>query len=138
MLGCYVWLSMFVLFFFLMIRRPPRSTRTDTLFPYTTLFRSPAAPSGAAGGTRAACRLRRRGGCPAPDRRHGGYTLAVAGRLDERRPGAARDRRLARCGAGPGRRCGSRGPHDRPLDGAAAAARRPRPPVRLRRIAPCG
>src|SRR3546814_6944256 len=28
------------LFFFLMIRQPPRSTRTDTLFPYTTLFRS--------------------------------------------------------------------------------------------------
>src|SRR3546814_16412776 len=27
-------------FFFLMIRRQPRSTRTDTLFPYTTLFRS--------------------------------------------------------------------------------------------------
>src|SRR3546814_8452006 len=27
-------------FYFLMIRRPPRSTRTDTLFPYTTLFRS--------------------------------------------------------------------------------------------------
>src|SRR3546814_7891563 len=27
--------------FFLMILRPPRSTRTDTLFPYTTLFRSP-------------------------------------------------------------------------------------------------
>src|SRR3546814_17306459 len=26
--------------FFLIIRRPPRSTRTDTLFPYTTLFRS--------------------------------------------------------------------------------------------------
>src|SRR3546814_3723918 len=30
----------FILFFFLNIRRPPRSTRTDTLFPYTTLFRS--------------------------------------------------------------------------------------------------
>src|SRR3546814_14618007 len=29
-----------LLFFFLMIRLPPRSTRTDTLFPYTTLFRS--------------------------------------------------------------------------------------------------
>src|SRR3546814_11857924 len=28
------------MFFFLIIRRPPRSTRTDTLFPYTTLFRS--------------------------------------------------------------------------------------------------
>src|SRR3546814_3342674 len=35
-----------MLFFVLMIRRPPRSTRTDTLFPYTTLFRSGAgAPS---------------------------------------------------------------------------------------------
>src|SRR3546814_15943116 len=33
---CCSWLF----FFFLMIRRPPRSTRTDTLFPYTTLFRS--------------------------------------------------------------------------------------------------
>src|SRR3546814_16578810 len=34
---CRVYCS---LFFFLRIRRPPRSTRTDTLFPYTTLFRS--------------------------------------------------------------------------------------------------
>src|SRR3546814_2302511 len=33
---------MYCYFFFLMIRRPPRSTRTDTLFPYTTLFRSQA------------------------------------------------------------------------------------------------
>src|SRR3546814_4651041 len=33
-------LLLFLVFFFLMIRRPPRSTRTDTLFPYTTLFRS--------------------------------------------------------------------------------------------------
>src|SRR3546814_20901144 len=32
-----------MLFFFLMKRRPPSSTRTDTLFPYTTLFRSPLA-----------------------------------------------------------------------------------------------
>src|SRR3546814_4177710 len=31
---------MLVLCYFLMILRPPRSTRTDTLFPYTTLFRS--------------------------------------------------------------------------------------------------
>src|SRR3546814_6903386 len=29
-----------IVIFVLMIRRPPRSTRTDTLFPYTTLFRS--------------------------------------------------------------------------------------------------
>src|SRR3546814_4995738 len=34
---CNIFLSSF---FFLMIRRPPISTRTDTLFPYTTLFRS--------------------------------------------------------------------------------------------------
>src|SRR3546814_20385400 len=31
--------------FFLRIRRPPRSTRTDTLFPYTTLFRSTSGKS---------------------------------------------------------------------------------------------
>src|SRR3546814_14907001 len=31
---------LYLFFFFLMIRRPPRSTRTDTLFPYTTLLRS--------------------------------------------------------------------------------------------------
>src|SRR3546814_11514443 len=37
-LFCYI---ICLCFFFLMIRRPPRSTRTDTLFPYTTLFRSP-------------------------------------------------------------------------------------------------
>src|SRR3546814_10726141 len=35
---------MFLFVFFLMIRRPPRSTRTDTLFPYTTLFRSNSPP----------------------------------------------------------------------------------------------
>src|SRR3546814_16340183 len=40
----YTVLSSWVCLFFLMIRRPPRSTRTDTLFPYTTLFRSPVQP----------------------------------------------------------------------------------------------
>src|SRR3546814_1256003 len=35
-----LWLPRVVTFFFLMIRQPPKSTRTDTLFPYTTLFRS--------------------------------------------------------------------------------------------------
>src|SRR3546814_15886626 len=38
-------------FFLLIIRRPPRSTRTDTLFPYTTLFRS-AGGAGVRGGRR--------------------------------------------------------------------------------------
>src|SRR3546814_13801691 len=39
-LSLYVYVQRSALFFFLMIRPPPRSTRTDTLFPYTTLFRS--------------------------------------------------------------------------------------------------
>src|SRR3546814_18791603 len=37
---CQLLLPISVVRVFLMIRRPPRSTRTDTLFPYTTLFRS--------------------------------------------------------------------------------------------------
>src|SRR3546814_5144621 len=37
---CIVSIIFLYCLFFLMIRRPPRSTRTDTLFPYTTLFRS--------------------------------------------------------------------------------------------------
>src|SRR3546814_11968060 len=41
--------------FFLMIRRPPRSTRTDTLFPYTTLFRSSSPPRSNASAARSAC-----------------------------------------------------------------------------------
>src|SRR3546814_4542125 len=41
MIECAVASSLYVSkIFFLMIRRPPRSTRTDTRFPYTTLFRS--------------------------------------------------------------------------------------------------
>src|SRR3546814_9325817 len=49
-----------------MIRRPPRSTRTDTLFPYTTLFRSALPPDD--GGTwLPAASLRGQGGRPACD-----------------------------------------------------------------------
>src|SRR3546814_10257860 len=40
MLYCIEITSLFSSLYFLMIRRPPRSTRTDTLSPYTTLFRS--------------------------------------------------------------------------------------------------
>src|SRR3546814_4658564 len=47
--------------FVLMIRRPPRSTRTYTLFPYTTLFRSDqSAPFSAVGGQGAGPDVRRR------------------------------------------------------------------------------
>src|SRR3546814_11025404 len=48
-------------FFLLMIRRPPRFTRTDTLFPYTTLYRSLCRlPDPAMGSAFALHRLRRR------------------------------------------------------------------------------
>src|SRR3546814_20990690 len=43
LLWLWAYLSCAVSLFFLMILRPPRSTRPDTLFPYTTLFRSAAA-----------------------------------------------------------------------------------------------
>src|SRR3546814_13800455 len=39
-MSCEASLAAWISLFFFMIRRPPRSTRTDTLFPYTTLFRS--------------------------------------------------------------------------------------------------
>src|SRR3546814_13488451 len=45
----YLSVLFLYLLFFLMIRRPPRSTRTDTLFPYTTLFRSCDHPEGVVG-----------------------------------------------------------------------------------------
>src|SRR3546814_11108992 len=45
---CFVTTVSLAVLFFLMIRRPPRSTRTDTLFPYTPLFRSGARANAAA------------------------------------------------------------------------------------------
>src|SRR3546814_1536868 len=75
-----------------MLRRPPRSTRTDTLLPYTTLFRSrPFADC--SDGPRAARRLRCAKGPrpahpweyrPPPGRAGGGrYSQGCAGRLEE-------------------------------------------------------
>src|SRR3546814_1569396 len=99
-------------FFLLMIRRPPRSTRTDTLLPYTTLCRSTAAAR--AGGDR---------GCGGA---WDGHALRVA-----RRSGAAarpyRDRGLGRersGGAAMGgsqRHGGDRGSDSRSGAGVAAA-----------------
>src|SRR3546814_6663847 len=56
--------------FFLTIRRPPRSTRTDTLFPYTTLFPS---------------------GCAAPDNRRPRHCRRGAAKAASRRSTASRD-----------------------------------------------
>src|SRR3546814_16987307 len=58
------------IFFFLMLRRPPRSTRTDTLFPYTTLFRSPG-PGGGLLNTLNGGRFRRGDLCEIVRRDHG-------------------------------------------------------------------
>src|SRR3546814_1016397 len=69
---------LFLFFFFLMIRRPPRSTRTDTLFPYTTLFRSGPRLPGVRGGDD----VRRRRDGEAPAERGG--RLAAAPRRDFR------------------------------------------------------
>src|SRR3546814_11905294 len=67
----------FIFVFFLMIRRPPRSTRTDTLFPYTTLFRSARGSS---------ARLRRlRGGRPAHRGRAPEAVLGDPARREDRK-----------------------------------------------------
>src|SRR3546814_18988110 len=66
------------MFIFLMIRRPPRSTRTDTLFPYTTLFRSSAdRPHARCGG----------GYRPHPRRRNGEGRVHRRDPLLQRQPG---------------------------------------------------
>src|SRR3546814_2726408 len=84
-----------------MKRRPPRSTRTDTLFPYTTLIRSDAAFSGEADGThRRQSRHRRgpqhaRGGETGP-RRHGRGSLARDAFRYTTRPYPVRAARCAR------------------------------------------
>src|SRR3546814_3877624 len=62
--------------FFLMIRRPPRSTRTDTLFPYTTLFRS----AGRRGLFLRRRALRAQAACPPLDRRQRSYDLSRVSR----------------------------------------------------------
>src|SRR3546814_12345315 len=73
-----------VFFFFLMIRRPPRSTRTDTLFPYTTLFRSPHISDGIAiPGNAALCAQRREDRLI---RYHRAYHGALAGLVEENAP----------------------------------------------------
>src|SRR3546814_20792466 len=63
-----------------MIRRPPRSTRTDTLFPYTTLFRSPFAVKPEPRHHQAVLHPRVEIELPRPGRRF--VLLAAAGQVD--------------------------------------------------------
>src|SRR6266542_6705339 len=103
----FIYFLFFFFFFFLMIRRPPRST----LFPYTTLFRSPLGPARRQDHRSAAA------GLPRPGRRHRGRDLRLrsgygtgAGPVRPagarpwagwRRPGGA----AYTFGTGPGRAC---------------------------------
>src|SRR3546814_17250886 len=100
-----VELYMFLVFF-CMIRRPPRSTRTDTLFPYTTLFRSQRA------------------------RRHGAAVRLRAGGVGE---GTDADRGLQRLSLGAHRRAGGTGLFlGRRYRRDGEPRRGPRPRIRLR------
>src|SRR3546814_10640647 len=69
-----------------MIRRPPRSTRTDTLFPYTTLFRSPLNPYDL--------------GVPAPTEEAQKMLAQVAAELTGHHPGLRTEVRQVAGGAG--------------------------------------
>src|SRR3546814_1536658 len=73
-----------MVFFFLMIRRPPRSTRTDTLFPYTTLFRS-CCCSSLKQRARLVRNLETSSGMPSTRRRRcpTGYSTMISGRSEE-------------------------------------------------------
>src|SRR3546814_5226994 len=96
------FLGFFFFFFFLMIRRPPRSQRTDTLFPYTTLFRSspirsPATPSAATRwlARRVACRSTSSAPSRRPRRRSSGlWPTGTSG-------GSTRSRSMARISTAP-------------------------------------
>src|SRR3546814_643999 len=93
---CRISSYLFLFFFFLMIRRPPRSTRTYTLFPYTTLFRSRRRRA------RASTQARGPGRGPGDghDRRSRGRGHRATARAREprgaRRPGPRRGRRPGR------------------------------------------
>src|SRR3546814_3623962 len=85
-----------------MIRRPPRSTRTDTLFPYTTLFRAQADRCFAVGAERALG-----GGARVARDREAGFNIAecdigIGERRRQRSAGIRRqrtvDRQLGACG----------------------------------------
>src|SRR3546814_15482360 len=93
---CSRTVEVFICVFFLMRRRPPRSTRTDTLFPYTTLFRSTrdaaSTPPARRSRTGAGGRVRSRG--PGGSSRPRAFHLVPRGAPDRPpgRPNSARSR----------------------------------------------
>src|SRR3546814_11565256 len=118
---------MLCVFVFLRIRRPPRSTLTDTLFPYTTLFRSPSARNRAAGsaGTSSPCRRPPRRSCEAclDERGEGGSATNGVG---DRQPEPPAFRAEQRFGLAAAKACGVEADPaaaDRGIGAAAEAAR---------------
>src|SRR3546814_14013406 len=103
-----------------MIRRPPRSTRTDTLFLYTTLFRS------CQQGTAWTCPAEHEAGTSAKSARHGSALLARVGTRPEEQMRAVKLTRIEQIGAD---RCGEQWIVDlqRKIDYARSAARPARP-----------
>src|SRR3546814_5833344 len=119
---------MLCVFVFLRIRRPPRSTLTDTLFPYTTLFRSPSARNRAAGsaGTSSPCRRPPRRSCEAclDERGEGGSATNGVG---DRQPEPPAFRAEQRFGLAAAKACGVEADPaaaDRGIGTAAEADRR--------------
>src|SRR3546814_6935197 len=76
------------MFLFLMIRRPPRSTRTDTLFPYTTLFRSRRRGDGRGRSVRRLCN---RGGIALRSGRGGPGRPAPLSNTHHQKPGRSEE-----------------------------------------------
>src|SRR3546814_19823950 len=123
--------------FFLMIRRPPRSTRTDTLFPYTTLVRSPAhgerplQRAGAGGrpdlarghGAARLCEVPAAGGVPLLPGIHGGHSRPLS---EDRTPADPAVRRPLRSRRRPER---PRPPLPHPARLASGGPGRPSPPI---------
>src|SRR3546814_10992363 len=83
----------YIFFFFLMRRRPPRSTRTDTLFPYTTLFRSVGRQAGGAQRAGASEHLGRRAASAEARRRHSDQRSGAGAAARSRPSGGARQDR---------------------------------------------
>src|SRR3546814_16382876 len=106
-----------IVVFFLMCLRPPRSTRTDTLFPYTTLFRSRLSAA-------------RRVACPRCGRLH--HPEQAGQRI-----GLLRRRDLAGVGAGAGESAGARSGCRAYFADDLTGFSRNRDARRVRRITPC-
>src|SRR3546814_9845876 len=112
-----------LLILFLMIRRPPISTRTHTLFPYTTLFRSPQIPHPSPLSHDLPPRLPRRQPRRRPQARRAAGTVRCAGgqAVGVLRAGHARRARAVPAGIVIGAAHGRGGRRHRPAAGRAAA-----------------